>query len=365
MDKGSYTFSALEQKYGNFMAPAFDITVGSKQLDSSKIPISELTVDISAGYEAGGCSFTIQSMYDYENSKFDQSLLDTIKVGEKLSIKAGYVTKTLVFEGYVDEFTVRYEDGAPTITVVGIDAKGYLMNANTQMYLNQKTIADAVRSILNTCVSKGFASKITLGTITKMEAELIQNDINDYQFLTYIAELQGLQFFVVAGEIVFDNVYSNTKSLITLDWGSSLFGFSKTLSLAGQVGKVTVYSIDPKTGKQIKGEASSTGLSGSGNTAWQTASAFSTVEEVEYNYLVQTEAECKKLAEARLDARAINYVSGEGRCIGIPELIPGRYITVSGFDNKTNGSYFISSVRHEYSGEGYFTTFRVKGAKSK
>ena len=170
---------------------------------------------------------------------------------------------------------------------------------------------------------------------------------------------------MVAGEIVYDNVYSNTKSLITLDWGSSLYGFSKTLSLAGQVGKVTVYSIDPKTGKQIKGQANSTSLSGSGSTAWQTAKAFSSVEEVEYNYLVQTEAECKKLAQARLDARAINYVTGEGRCIGIPEIIPGRYITIGGVDSKTNGNYFVSAVHHEYSHEGYFTTFRVKGAKSK
>ena len=46
-------------------------------------------------------------------------------------------------------------------------------------------------------------------------------------------------------------------------------------------------------------------------------------------------------------------------------MIPGRYITLKGFDKSANDKYFISKVTHEFNEDGYYTTFIVKGAKSK
>ena len=51
--------------------------------------------------------------------------------------------------------------------------------------------------------------------------------------------------------------------------------------------------------------------------------------------------------------------------MGIPELIPGRYITLKGFDKTVSDKYFISKVTHEYNADGYYTTFEVKGARTK
>ena len=365
MDTGTYTYSSLSSKYKDFRAPDFEITVGSTKLDNNEMNVSDLTVDITAGYEAGGCSFTINNLYDYKNSKFLQSITNTVKVGEKLSVKTGYITKKEVFKGYIDQMTVEYGDRPPFIRVEGIDAKGFLMNSNTRYYLNKTSLADAVNKMLNECVSKGYASKVTKGAISGFTAELVQNDIDDYRFLVHVAELLGLSFFVVNGEIVFDDVISKTSSIISLTSGDSLLSFSRTLSLYKQIGKVVVHSIDPKTGKSIKGEAASVSLSGTGSSAPVMVSKFKDLTETEYNYLVKTDVECKKLAQARLDARAMDFVSGEGCCLGIPELIPGRYIELDGMDSNTNGKYFISSVRHVYGDEGYRTYFGVKGAKAK
>ena len=57
-------------------------------------------------------------------------------------------------------------------------------------------------------------------------------------------------------------------------------------------------------------------------------------------------------------------MAGEGTCVGIPELIPGRFISVKGLDGDTEGSYFLSRVRHRFTGEGYYTQFEVKGARA-
>lgn len=79
---------------------------------------------------------------------------------------------------------------------------------------------------------------------------------------------------------------------------------------------------------------------------------------------MRTEKECVELAQARLDSLALNFVSGRGTCVGIPELIPGRYITVKGLDDDTEGTYFVSKVHHRFSKSGYYCGFEVKGAKA-
>ena len=54
-----------------------------------------------------------------------------------------------------------------------------------------------------------------------------------------------------------------------------------------------------------------------------------------------------------------------GRRMRIPEIIPGRYIKLKGFDDNTDNMYFIQKVTHEFTDDGYYTSFQVKGAKSK
>lgn len=367
MDRGAYDFKLLETQYAGFRAPTFEIKVGSFKIDSSKIPVSSISVEIDAGTKAGGCRFVIESQYDYEKHAWANNLLDRVEVGAKLSIKAGYHTQQKkIFFGYVDEFTVEYAaESAPRITVTGIDAKGYLMNATDDMYMSNNSTHTVVTRILNECVKKGYAKSVKVGMMRDYKAQLIQSKMNDYKFICTLAELFNMNFFVVNGEIIFDNMMNYTLPIIHLSMGTSLMSFTKTMSLKDQVGKVVVFGIDPKTLKPIKGEASDTSVNTSGKEPGDIASEFEGVVEKRNSFFAQTPEECTRIAQAIFDTQAFAFVSGSGRCIGIPELIPGRYVKLTGFDNKSSDTYFISKVTHEFSQEGYYTNFSVKGAKSK
>ena len=368
MDTNTYTIKNLESKYGGFLAPAFTVTLGSKEIDSSKTPISELSVDVDTGRSAGGCRFVIESQYDYKNRVWVNDLLDLIDVGATIKIEAGYVAKKEIFYGFADDYSIEYNhDSSPRLIVNGIDAKGYLMNAKDNKYMSEESTKDVISKILNECVSKGYAKSLMLGSIPEYNAQLIKEKIDDYRYLCFLAELFHMQFFVLNGEIIFDTLMSNTKPLMKLTLGISLLAFSKTLTLRKQVGKVIVYGIDPTTKKPISGEATSTSVSGSaGKEASELASSFKDVVEKETNHFVSTPEECQKLAQARFDARAFGFVNGRGRCLGIPDLIPGRYIELDGLDKQSDDIYFITKVSHRYSSDqGYFTSFEVKGAKSK
>lgn len=364
MDKGSYTFQALSSKYEDFRGPAFTIKVDGNQLNSAEIPIASLEVEQCSDGSASGCHFSVESLYDFAQSKWTNNLTKNVQVGAKLEILAGYVKQELIFYGYVDEVSVEYQRGTPPrMTVTGIDGFGYLMSCQEPIYGGKKKPQQVVEDILTKAVSAGYAKSKTVGTLTGFEVPVVKEKLDDFKYLRLLSQRYCMSLFSVAGELIFDNVIANSSPLISLTVGMGLLEFEKRLSLRGQVGEVEIWGRDVNQ-KFIKGMAKSVSIGGSGKTAVEIASKFKQTALREYNEYVRTEKECMELAQARLDSRALDFVSGRGTCVGIPELIPGRYITIKGLDDDTEGTYFVSKVRHSFSKSGYYCGFEVKGAKA-
>ena len=316
MDKGSYTMKALKSKYDGFQSPAFTIKIGGKTLESTEITIRNLEVDLCADGSAGGCRFTIGSDYDYGKSEWLNNMAKSIEVGAKLEIQGGYVKKSDIFFGYVDECTVEYSgDRPPRITVVGVDGFGFLMNCQEPMYGGQKKPKQLVEEILQKATGAGFAKSVKVGAIPASDVPPIKEQLDDFTYLRMLAERYCMSLLCVNGELIFDDVISSTGAMITLSAAVDLLSFSKRMSLREQVGEVTVWGRDVNQ-KFIQGSAKSVSLSGSGKTAAQIASKFAKAARREYCEYVRTEDECKKLAQARLDSLALEFVSGEGSCPG-------------------------------------------------
>lgn len=365
MDKGSYTMQALKSKYDQFRSPSFTIKIGGKTLESSQFAMLQLEVDLCADGSAGGCRFTVGSGYDRAKSEWLNNLIKTIEVGAKLEVQGGYVKREDIFFGYVDEYTVDYSGTAPPrISVTGIDGFGFLMSCQEPIYGGQKKPKQVVEEILSKATAAGYAKSVTVGNLESPEVPPMKEQLDDFKYLRMLAERYCMSLLCVKGELVFDNVVGSTSPIVTLSALTDLVSFTKRMSLHGQVGKVTVWGRDVNQ-KFIEGSADSVSVGGSGKSAAQIASKFSKAVRREYCEYVRTEADCKKLAQARLDSLALDFVSGEGCCLGIPELIPGRYVKIKDVDGDTEGSYFISKVHHRFdSNGGYFTMFEIKGAKS-
>lgn len=365
MDKGSYTMQALDTKYGHFRTPAFAIKVGSQTLKNTEYSLVHLDVDLCADGSAGGCHFTVSSEYDRENAQWLRDLAKNIEVGAKLEIQGGYASKQEdIFYGYVDEYTVEYSGAdPPRISVTGIDGFGFLMNCQEPVYSGQKKPKQIAEEILSKSVSAGYAKSSVVGNLPASDVPPVKEQLDDFKYLRMLAERYCMSLLCVNGELILDDVIGSTTPIITLSALTDLTSFTKRLSLQGQVGEVTVWGRDVNQ-KFIKGSAKSVSVGGSGKSAVQIASKFAKAIRREYCEYVRTEDECNKLAQDRLDSLALDFISGEGSCRGIPELIPGRYVTIKGVDGGTEGSYFMSKVHHRFNSRGgYTTTFEIKGAK--
>ena len=364
MDQGSYSYNELAKTYDNFTAPGFEITLDGKELAQGKYIIPGVEVEISATGTAGGCSFKIEGQYDFKNSKWVNDAEKLLKPGAKLSVKAGYQERKELFFGYVDEYSLDFNsDGTPFITVNGLDGLGYLMNMCQPIYAGEKKPKEIVETILKKSQSAGYAKKLQVGSLDGFETPIIKEQVDDWKFLCMMAERYGASLFAVNGELIFDDVLTKTSPIMTLTVGKSIRNFSRRVSLAHQVGKVEVLGRDVNQ-KAIKGVASSVTTGGEGKTAAEWVSGLQeSVLRVRSEY-ARTQKECELMAQNRLNSLSMGFVSGGGECIGIPELIPGRYLKVDGGDELTNGTYFLSKVIHRVQWGQYTTAFEIKGAKA-
>jgi phage protein D len=364
MDQKTYTYAQLLTKYKDFNAPGFEITVDGTTLTPDKFHIPGVEVEISAGGTAGGCSFSIEGQYDAKNSKWENNAAKLIKPGAKLIVKGGYETRKELFYGYIDEYALEFDsEGTPRISVNGLDGLGYLMNMCEPIYAGKKKAKQIVQTVLQKSQAAGYAKSVKVGQLTGFETPIIKEQLDDWHFLTMMAQRYGASLFAVDGELIFDKVITKTTPILTLTIGKNVKRFVKRVSLAHQVGKVEVLGRDVNQ-KPIRGEASRVTAGGSGKSAAEWVSGLKSSVLRERSEFAQTQEECKTLAENRLNSIAMGFVSGEGECIGIPELIPGRYLKIDGGDDKTNGTYFITKVCHRITTDAYITSFEVRGAKA-
>ncbi|MGZ4135340.1 MAG: phage baseplate assembly protein V, partial [Tumebacillaceae bacterium] len=86
--------------------------------------------------------------------------------------------------------------------------------------------------------------------------------------------------------------------------------------------------------------------------------------EIVYTNLT-TAADVQSFANVLLEERAREYLSGDGQCLGLPELVAGRYVKLEFVGDEFSDPVFIASVTHTIdSGSGYLTSFSVGGGKS-
>ena len=262
MDKGSYTFQALSTKYEDFRGPAFTIKVDGTPLDSGEMPIASLEVELAADGSAGGCHFSVESLYDFAQSKWTNNLAKIIQVGAKLEILGGYVKQELIFYGYVDEFSMEYSGSAPPrLAVTGIDGFGYLMSCQEPIYGGKKKPQKVVEDILTKAISAGYAKKKTVGSLTGFDVPVVKERLDDFKYLRLLSQRYCMSLFCVAGELIFDNVVANSSPLITFTVGVGLLEFRRRLSLQGQVGQVEIWGRDEKQ-QFIKGAATRVSVGG-------------------------------------------------------------------------------------------------------
>ncbi len=345
MSSNKKSFDDFISKYNNFVVPSYEIIINGTSLTKEMLIINSIRVELSIKDVAGMAEIIISDCYDYENNGFKSAIKSKLKLGSKIQVLLGYSgTNQKIFSGYIE--AINYEFGeTKNITLVCMDGIHILMqNYSIEQKGTEKGLSALVKELLDK--QSGYISESEVDNISATGMQVAQN-MSDYDFIRKIANENGFEFFIVAGKAYFRTAKKKKDPITTVSLGENVIYFSREIKYRNV--KINVMGKDDKNKKTIKGTA--TGKTNVSNIQ----SAFVSDKTI-YGVNINTEDKASKRAKVEVNNYLENAYSAKLICIGIPELIQGRYILLDNFDSDLDKKYYIRKVKHEYSPGEYIAT---------
>lgn len=355
--KANYTYSQLIKKYNNFLVPTIKIKVKGKDvLASGFIAVDNVAITLSLK-QASVVKFNIINAYQIQKRCFHEEIKNTFVLGSVFTVELGYGSSvTTIFKGFVE--TIQYDlKEIPELTITGADVRRLMMDTVrknypyvVQNYFNAFTeLMQTYKKICNSFVIDKTQDKLV---------QVVQN-CSDFDFITKnLCEKANREFFVIAGKAYFLEKMKYSTPIISLGIGNGLMSFSRKLKYFHE--ELKVIGVDTENKKRI--EVTKEIKAYDSQDCVLTKAPITTEVSSVINELNEANLKLDFLERQRFEKAQ----RGSGSCIGLPELIPGRYIKIEKFDKDADDTYYIQQVQHSFSiGEGFSTQFDIGGYKQK
>jgi phage protein D len=362
--------ATLSNRYGNFYAPAFAVRMGRNDLTRDLLlAIAQVEVDLVLG-AAARFSFNIVNAYSFKDHAFvtgrGTKVLDVLKFGAEVELSLGYgdaKTVPLMASGMITEITTSFpETGAPELSIAGYDHAFPMTVGKSARTWTKALDSDAAHEIAS---FHNLNAKIE--TTKERHSQIEQNQESDFEFLKKLADRNHFELYVDETRTLhFAKPNDSAAAVVRLAWGEGLLSFKPEANLAGQIAKVEVYGWDPKKKAKILGVATAGEESGkgSGKSAGELLKSFvkdpSKQPVLRLRQPVFTQAEAEKRANAALNERAKQFLTGEAEAIGLPDLRPDRNVELDNLGVPFSKTYYLQQTTHKIDGSGYRTRFKVK-----
>ncbi|MDT0353133.1 phage baseplate assembly protein V [Pseudonocardia charpentierae] len=250
------------------------------------------------------------------------------------------------------------QSGAQTITVSGYDRSQRLRHSVPDrpafLFTNDSLMATQV------ALEAGLIPIVDPSPFPPEEA--LPRTAPDMTILKERAYANYFEVFVRWDKLFFRFPRPQTE-MVELEWGRNLSSFSPRLSYAGLAGVQIVRGYNADLAQNIVGVMAAAtldlddvlerlGEAGIATLARLGARTISTGK-------VTSPIDALALAKAMLQQILDGMYEASGSCIGLPALLAGQFIEVSGVGKRFSGRYRLSRVSHTLDASGYRTDFDV------
>ena len=380
-------FANLYKRYDSFYYPTAKVYLGGQDpTENKKITISASDFDISltSDLKASIAVFSLGGVYDLVNGGFSVGQIKKyLLLGMSVKIMLGYSEDvTEVFRGYIARVEFSYDHAIPEETVIRVtamDVKGIMMANNCSKRLKANYYSDAVKEILNQSPYQSLQSNEIITSITVSDTpdkpaggapggsggqqadnrlEMVAE--SDYDFVVRAAKKFNYEFFSIGGNVTFRKAKSNTQELAEITPSNMILSYDISYDITGLAGEVKVRTLDIGKASKIEVKKKNTGKFSLGGKAKPLISSQS------YVY-IDSSIETQKDAETRAQylMEDISYRLGSLRMtlVGVPELVPGRFIKLKDFGDAISNKFYITDVNHKLADGGKFITI-IEGKAS-
>ncbi len=357
--------SDFSRSNGGLYVPACQILVdGSDLLRQELMAITQVEVD-QVLQSAGRFTFTIVSAYSMEYHDFAtakrKNVFDLLRFGASVSIAMGYGSRLpVLITGSITEISTSFpETGYPELVVSGYDRSFPMTTGKNTSTWNKRCDSDVVSEI-----AKKHSLDTDIDSTTDKHPRIEQHQQTDLEFIKKLADRNHFEFYVRGDVLRFGKPKDKASGLIRMSWGEGLLSFKPEANLAGQVASVEVYGWDPKNKQAIKGVANAGDESGREPSGTSGAEVMQRpgyqTPTIRLRQPVYTQSEADHRARAALNERAKTFLTGEGECVGIPQLLPDESVTLENLGPRFSKVYYVSETTHKFDSGGYRTRFKVK-----
>jgi phage protein D len=180
---------------------------------------------------------------------------------------------------------------------------------------------------------------------------------DDYRFAVRYAGRMGYEFFIIQGVVYFRKAPSSYSSIMTLSPDAGLLTVKQSLRGMSLYKKTLVAAINPADDKPVLGEAVLTGKFGDGAGAPR---MLGNSQKVLFDYASESAEQAERRAKVLMQAARGDFGRLACKCVGIPELVPGRSISIDGISPDADREHYILSVRHTIDERGFFTNLEAR-----
>lgn len=352
----SWEFEKLQKQYKDFQVPAASFTVAGKDLAKSNAALTRVEAVLTLE-GASSVRAEFSECYDVKNSSFNSAIKGAAVPGSVVELSLGYQSSLeRVFRGYLSNVRVMADaEYGYSIELVGLDVRRLMMTDNFHIRTFQiANYSDAVSEVLKRY--KKLASPSVDATGDNLKEALLWQNSSDYDFITKDLIKSGRterEFFAAVDKIYFRKPRSVSSPVMTLSPGGGLVSLSTDGEYTNSFYKVLGFN--PAERQPVSGQAQA-----------KSSGAFTDVLGSPGEWFVsdpacvnksQTEMRAKNLADEALRRSQKAVI----RTIGLPQMIPGRFVKIDRVDGLVNKKYYITRVTHTFDEDGFVTTLETEG----
>lgn len=206
------------------------------------------------------------------------------------------------------------------------------------------------------------------------DAQLSQDNISDWDFLSRLADRVGAQVTASDGTLHFKlpeapsdappESATAANDPLVLEPGVNLTALRAAVSAAEQVGEVNVrgWSFEHKQALQASEQPTTAGSQVAGVDPVDLANLFGAPPYLEAATSLGTQGQVAAHAKALAAELGATAVELDGVAKGNPKLVPGAGVTLANVSDPFGGKYTLTSARHVFNElDGYTTAFAVSG----
>lgn len=371
----THKYSDLKNKYGNFEYPMVVLTINGKEFGKNKYNfiVSDLEVELTSGYEASIATFCLYNTFEQEKSQFrTKEVKDYILLGSSVEIAMGYGNQArMVFCGFISRVNFFHELGEmPGIRVTAMDVKGIMMANKYSRQLTANSFGEAVKEILNKgpymkMSNSGLIKNIMVSdtpdktmTATSKESKASDRTIemvaeSDYEFVVKAAKKYNYEFFTECGNVYFRKAKQNAETVMEIEPTEGIKSFDVEYDVTGLVETIKARSTDVSKARVIEESKKFNEKISMGNKAKK---LIKKSEKIYVDPTITSKEEAQYRVESLMEEMSYRFGSLECDCIGMPELMPGKFLVLKSLGEPVENKFYLVKVVHRINDEGGFET---------